>query len=212
MQVVEASIVGPPASDQLEPTPTAPTETVIIGNPGLPTRPISSAETPPRWNFFIASSTSSPTNVTSCTPFTPASASTPLFAGHPETDNDEPVAFYWTITSQLKGLQTSVNSIKTSLAIMNTKLDAANWRIIRLEAAAKKLQSVETPDLAPLSSEETRAPHIHVQERVPADLQILEDELQRMKARSNNPGHFACLLLKKMFSELFDSCEKHQYN
>lgn len=93
---------------------------------------------------------------------------------------------------------------------MNTKLDAANWRIIRLEAAAKKLQSVETPDLAPLSSEETRAPHI--QERVPADLQIPEDELQRMKARSNNPGHFACLLFKKMFSELFDSCEKHQYN
>lgn len=33
-----------------------------------------------------------------------------------------------------------------------------------------------------------------------------------MKARSNNPGHFACLLLKKMFSELFDSSEKHQYN
>lgn len=47
---------------------------------------------------------------------------------------------------------------------------------------------------------------------MPSDLRIPEDELQRMKARSNNPGHFACLLLKKMFSELFDSSEKHQYN
>lgn len=53
--------------------------------------------------------------------------------------------------SQLKGLQTSVNSIKTSMAIMNTKLDAANRRNIRLEAAAKKLQPVETPDPVPTS-------------------------------------------------------------
>lgn len=117
LQVVETRNVAPPAS---EPTPTTPTETVIIGDPGLPTRPISSAETPPRRNLFTASSTASPANVTPCIPFTPASANTPLFAGHPETDNDEPAAFYQTMTSQLKGLQTSVNSIKTSLAIINT--------------------------------------------------------------------------------------------
>lgn len=46
---------------------------------------------------------------------------------------------------------------------------------------------------------------------MPLDLRIPEVELQRMKARSKNPKHLACQLLK-MFSELFDSYEKHQYN
>lgn len=46
---------------------------------------------------------------------------------------------------------------------------------------------------------------------MPSDLRIPEVELQRMKARSKNPKHLACQLLK-MFSELFDSYEKHQYN
>lgn len=46
---------------------------------------------------------------------------------------------------------------------------------------------------------------------MPLDLRIPEVELQRMKARSKNLKHLACQLLK-MFSELFDSYEKHQYN
>lgn len=42
--------VAPLAPEQLEPTSTAATETVIIGDPGLPTGPLSSAETPPKRN------------------------------------------------------------------------------------------------------------------------------------------------------------------
>lgn len=76
VQVVETRNVAHPAS---EPTPTAPTETVIIGDPGLPTRQISSTETPPRRNLYTTGSTASPANVTPCTTFTPASANTPLF-------------------------------------------------------------------------------------------------------------------------------------
>ncbi|XP_062584988.1 uncharacterized protein LOC134246626, partial [Saccostrea cucullata] len=143
---------------------------------------------------------------------TSAAPSPPVFAGHPCTPQDttDNTGFFRTITTQLKGLQTTVNTISQDLRLANTKLDAANRRILRLETIAKGLSVArpEQPAAPEIASEETE----NLQSRIPEDLRIADNILASLHQEANNPGHFACLLLKKLFEELFATGSKVNFN
>ncbi|XP_048748780.2 uncharacterized protein LOC125661000 [Ostrea edulis] len=112
-----------------------------------------------------------------------------------------------TISAQLNGVQATVNILRQDLSLANTKLDAANRRLLRLETLIKggdqEACRLEIREQAPPGEDLNR---------IPEDLRIEETIVSALKSEANNPGHFTCLLLKKMFAGLFLTGQRSEYN
>ncbi|XP_056002875.1 uncharacterized protein LOC125662248 [Ostrea edulis] len=110
----------------------------------------------------------------------------------------------------------SVSDLQRELKIVNTKLDVANTRIVRLEGTIKDLSNgIVGNTCAPPPVQAPAFDQVHGEDLnngVPQEFQIDLETLNHLKAASNNPGHLACLLVKKLFPELFLSGRKSEYN
>jgi hypothetical protein len=109
-----------------------------------------------------------------------------------------------TISAQLKGLQNTVNLVRQEVILVSSKLDAANRRILRLEAMRQEggrecLRDGEGQEEEGL-------------DRIPEDLRFQTEHLMAFRRDSNNPGQFACQLLRRYFSDLFLTGRKYEYN
>ena len=67
-------------------------------------------------------------------------------------------------------------------------------------------------DLTPPTSQDNPAQNTNINEGIPEDFQLDLKTRRMMNSSSNNPGHFAYLLVKKFFPELFLSGRKSEYN
>ena len=115
-----------------------------------------------------------------------------------------------------KTMQAHVAELSKENNITHIKLDAANRRIVRQEALLKEMATAVTRNGAdltpPTTSQDNPARNADIKEGIPDDSQLDLEILHVMNSSSNNPGHFACLLVKKFFPELFLSGRNREYN
>jgi hypothetical protein len=109
-----------------------------------------------------------------------------------------------TISAQLKGLHNTVNFVRQEVILMNSKLDAANRRILRLEAMYQEGGRECLRDEEGQVEEELN--------RIPEDLGFKTEHLMAFRRESNNPGQFVCQLLRRYISDLFLTGRKYEYN
>lgn len=115
-----------------------------------------------------------------------------------------------------KTMQAHVAELPKENNITHIKLDAANRRIVRQEALLKEMATAVTRNGAdltpPTTSQDNPARNADINEGIPDDSQLDLETLRVMNTSSNNPGHLACLFVKKFFPELFLSGRNSEYN
>jgi hypothetical protein len=106
----------------------------------------------------------------------------------------------------MKVVKVTASKIQRERTVVNTKLDTANKRILRLVWAVKDLTNVSSnTDPHPQSLVDGAVREEDPNSGTPVDLEIDVETLNNLKRISNNPVDFACLLLKKLFPNLFIS-------
>ena len=114
-----------------------------------------------------------------------------------------------------KSMQANIADLQKEINITHIMLDAANKGIMRQEALLKQMTTTVSRNGAdltpPTTSQDNPARNEDINEGIPENFQFELETLRVMNSSSNNPGQFACFLVK-VFPELFLSGWKSEYN